>query len=127
MDWFRYNVLVDLNSSKRTILIFFDYQSNELVGFCILKNSVSERKICTLLIVPEYRGYFLGELLFEFSFSILGTRHPVFSVSSLSLSKFIGFASKYDWTTPKVVRNCYLEGIDEYIFNIGYHLQTDFS
>lgn len=121
MDWFRFSVLIDLGSSNRTILILFDVESKNLMGFCILKHSISERKICTLIILPEYRGYGLGEVVFEFAFSILETRNPVFSVSSVSLPQFIRFINKYQWTHPKVVRNCYLEGIDEYIFNCIDH------
>lgn len=112
-EWFQNKVLPFLASEKRSIL--GAYENGKLVGYSVLKDD-QEKKICTLEVVPEYRGKHYGKELLARSIEILGT--PSITCSEPLLRYFIGTFYECGMEFRKVVRDLYCPGVPEYFFEM---------
>lgn len=112
-EWFQSKVLPFLASKKRSIL--GAYENGKLIGYSVLKND-QEKKICTLEILPEYKGSRKGKELLLRSIKVLG--NPTITCSEPLLRYFIGLFYECGMEFQKVERDLYSPGIPEYFFGM---------
>ena len=98
INWYVTKVANDKN--KRVIR--FRY------GFIIL--DYAQKKICSLFVYEEFRGFGYGAKLFERSFEELGTRKPLLTVNKINIDGIKSMLDKYGFELT------YIEN-GEYIFN----------
>lgn len=104
-SWFLDKVVPGLESGERSML--YVLKQNEIVGLTILKDSISEKKICTFYVSPNMRGRGLAPILFEKSFDKLKTAKPVISVPEIVLGGFRKYIDQYkfDQTDSRFLPN----------------------
>ncbi|WP_301009007.1 hypothetical protein [Helicobacter sp. UBA3407] len=91
------------------------YQNVILKGICIVK--LSEKKLCTLRVMENYRNKGIGIRLFEKSFEALNTRMPLLSVSEEKLLSFKKIFDYYGFKLTSIKENYYRKGKKEYFYN----------
>lgn len=97
---------------ERNIVITID--ENSVAAIMILKKSDEEKKVCTLVVLPEFRKKGLSYKLFQYSFDVLGTNKPHFTVSEQVLPSFSKIIKKFDFKIRCVLVE---NGKLEYYFN----------
>lgn len=105
------------HSDIRTLVTVSKY--GKVIGMMILKRDEVEKKICSIMVDPEYRNQELGKLLIRSAFDILGTTTPLITVNAViwatTTIKYLlkGFGFVYSRT----IKNLYKDGEDELLFN----------
>lgn len=116
-NWFIESVLPGLYTNKRYLIL--RVRSERIVAAAILKKSAQENKICTLWVREDFQGLGLGNELFNQSFDLLKTDHPLMTISSAKLDQFRSLVRKYDFKLCTSYDSYYVQGMKEYSFN-GY-------
>lgn len=94
--------------------IIFSLDGFLIKGIIILKNTLSEKKICTFMVDEPYRNQKVGTLLLEESFKYLGTDKPIITIPESKTGDFQYFIDKYDWILTGEINKYYS---NELIFN----------
>ena len=68
-----------------------------VTGLSVMKKTLEELKICTLLVNPDYREQGISPLLLEDSFDYLGTSKPVITIAEKNLDPFSKIIDAYGW------------------------------
>jgi ribosomal protein S18 acetylase RimI-like enzyme len=114
-NWFDRQVVPGLTNGERTILI--EQRYGETAGLLILKNSVHERKICTLRVRDHFQNRGLGVRLFEKAFAILGTTAPLLSASQENLQAFDRLFRYFGFRFEREYEGLYRPYRSEFSFN----------
>lgn len=117
--WFEKKVKHDLTNSpeSRDIILCFSTRDKVAIsGIAIVKRS-EEKKICTLLVHPNYRRQGVASGLIEECFVYLGTSKPLLTVSSNVKPQLEKLLQKYNFTKTDVKEDYYSPGVAEYIYN----------
>jgi ribosomal protein S18 acetylase RimI-like enzyme len=93
--WFETKVLPGLQAGERSML--YASQGGKIIGLVILKDSASEKKICTFYVSPEARRKGLANRLFEQAFIKLRTSKPLISVPENQLRNFQKYIAQYQF------------------------------
>lgn len=108
-------------SEKRLVLIYCSDESIfDLKGVAILKNTVEERKICTLRVVNPYRRQGIGTLLLKKSIELLNDPYPLITVSGIHMDTFGPFLRKNGFVLKDKIKSLYRRGCYEYFYNVPY-------
>lgn len=108
-------------SEKRIILICCDSDNVfDIKGVAILKNTLEERKICTLRVLPPYRHQGIGTLLLKKSIEILKDQYPLITVSGIHMNSFGPFLRKNGFVLRDKIKSIYRRGCYEYFYNVPY-------
>lgn len=114
--WYEGKIVPGLESGDRSLLV--EIRNSELAGIAIIKDTIEEKKLCCLRVLPKFQNKSgVGLQLFERSMSELNTRYPLLSVSNDRheyfdrIFKYYGF--KKTWEYP----NLYRPQKTEYSFN----------
>jgi GNAT superfamily N-acetyltransferase len=99
---------------------------NAIAAVALLKHDCSEKKICTIEVIKQYRGVGLGRRLFELSFDVLNTSKPLISIADERLPYFSSITRYYGFTLEKVHKGYYRPTSTEYVFN-GSLSETDLT
>jgi hypothetical protein len=113
--WFSQKVEIGLASGERTLLM--RYVGSDLAGIAVVKHNMFESKLCCLRISPEFDGSGLGLKLFEDSFEVLQTDHPLLSVCEEQLPKFQRVFKHFAFKYGHHYKNFYRSGVSEHSFN----------
>lgn len=113
--WFKEKFLPDLKNKKRMYIVAQD-ESGKLVGCVLIKNTEEEKKICTLLVHPDYRKQGVGEKLMEQTLSELG-EHPLITVSDKNIEQLSPLLRKKGFHLSAVKKGAYRPEYTEYYFN----------
>jgi ribosomal protein S18 acetylase RimI-like enzyme len=92
-EWYE-KVLKEIPEGTRDII--FIRNERELKGFIIIKNSINEKKICSLYIKENFRKIGLATKLIEESFKVLKTTTPIISIPKETIKEFLYFIKKYN-------------------------------
>lgn len=114
-SWLFDKVLPGIVNGERTFLI--EMRANEVAGFMILKHSLSEKKLCTLRVRPEYESLGMGVRLFETAFEILETERPLLSVSEKVMPKFETLFRHFGFSREAIYEDRYLPRVRELSYN----------
>lgn len=113
--WFFEKVVPGVFSGERIIVTASD--GDILLGIMVLKNS-SEKKICTLRVLPEFQRQGIGHLLLDYAISILGTSNPIITVSDDHIHEFSSILLRdYNFSLTELQVGYYRDNHAEYVFN----------
>ncbi|MGF1924795.1 MAG: GNAT family N-acetyltransferase [Bacteroidia bacterium] len=115
-QWFWGQVVPGVNQGSRVIATL-SRESDDFASIAILKNSVAEKKICTLWVAPEFRACGLASRLIEHAFDLLSSERPLITVASERLSEFERPLAKFGFQLEQTYPNYYRTGSTEYAFN----------
>ncbi len=108
-------------SEKRLVLIYCSDESIfDIKGVAILKNTVEERKICTLRVMNPYRHQGIGTLLLNKSIELLNDPYPLITVSGIHMDIFGPFLRKNGFVLKDKIKSLYRRGCYEYFYNVPY-------
>lgn len=92
--------------------------NQKIAGVAFLKNEDGEQKVCTFLVLEEFRGKHIATKLLEKSFEFLGTTKPLISIADYKLSMFEGIIKKYGWEQTQILEEGYYNNTSrELVFN----------
>jgi len=114
--WYYEKVVNDIKYGKREILI---RQIDEDIAAIAILKKCDEIKICSFLVLPQYRKRGIGKELMEKSMDILGTKKPMITVSSESMTSFRQLLNNFGFEQYEKLDNYYKKNSSEYVFN-GY-------
>ncbi|MDE7290838.1 MAG: hypothetical protein K2N58_02225 [Treponemataceae bacterium] len=115
-DWFNNKVITEVQSSKRRVILA-STRLNDFAGVLILKNTATEKKICTLYVSQEIRNKKLGSLFFDIAFEKLKTDKPLITVSDDHIKEFDKLLKKYKFILSETIDGYYRSEISEYSYN----------
>lgn len=114
-EWFWDKQVRGLFDGNRDIIVAI--KNNKVIGISNIKNTLEEKKICTLTVDKRYRMKTVGSKLVDISTLMLGTTTPVITMSMDKLSDFSGIIKKYNWEITGVKKELYKEDVYEVIIN----------
>lgn len=117
-----HKVFCELQITEERIILVYCNDSNifEIMGLAILKNTIEERKICTLRVLPKYRRQGIGTCLLRKSTEVLNDPYPLITVSGMHMDSFGPFLRKNDFVLKDKIKSLYIRGCYEYFYNIPY-------
>ncbi len=114
--WYFSKVIPGVIEGNREILICTIDKS--VAGILILKNQVTEKKICTLFIVEKFQKLGVAEKLVRKACDLLGTKTPLFTVSSSNFNEFKNLILKFEWErTQTLPIGFYNLEYEEFVYN----------
>lgn len=116
-EWFNFKVIPGLSNGTRDILLIT--HKNDIAALSIFKNDFSEKKICTIRVVPKYQHMGLGSIIVETGMEYLNTRYPLITVPENKMVQFNKLFNKYDFHIHDVKSNVYIPESREYYFNLA--------
>lgn len=114
-DWYFNKVVNGLVSGSRSFII--EIRDGKMAGVAILKDSVREKKICTISVSEEFKSKGLGFRLFEKSMRLLDTDKPLASVSESRMPEFEKIFQHLNYEFSAEYRGLYLPQKSEFSFN----------
>lgn len=114
--WYWEKTIPAVFSGTREILIYL--VDNNIAGVAFLKKEDGEKKICTFLVLSEYRGQGIATKLIEKSFEFLETTTPLITIADYKLEMFNAIILKYNWKlTQTLPKGYYNNSSEELVFN----------
>lgn len=93
--WFYGKSIPRIFTKNGEIIFYLD--AFTIVGLTVLKRDTDEKKICTLMINPEYRKQGYAKELLEDTYNFLGTTKPVITIPEFRMSEFDRIIEEYGW------------------------------
>lgn len=120
-EWYQ-KVLEEMKNSsdKRQILLKIkgiNPTKAQLMGFCIIKNSPEEKKICTIYINPQFRKKGYATELINKAIGKLGIQKPLFTINEKLDPSFQKIIQKFKWELTDKKKGMYIPDSTEYIYN----------
>lgn len=92
--------------------------NNNVAGVAFLKKDTTERKICTFLVVEDYRGKHVSTKMLEHAFKYLGTPKPLITIADYKIPMFEHIIKKYNWElTQTMDEGYYTKSSRELVYN----------
>ncbi len=92
--------------------------NNNVAGVAFLKKDNTESKICTFLVVEEYRGKHVATNMLEQAFRYLGTTKPLITIADYKIEMFKNIIRKYDWKLTQIMSEGYYNNTSrEFVYN----------
>jgi len=113
-DWYWTKVVPGLGTTRRLDIV---RREGRIVGVCIAKRTEIERKICTLWVVPAYRGTGLGVRMLLDAMHWLGTSKPAVTVNEERYLDFVAIFRRLSFQPAKAVVGLYRPGKIEYLYH----------
>ncbi|WP_140456886.1 MULTISPECIES: GNAT family N-acetyltransferase [Priestia] len=113
--WYYDKIIPGIQNGQREIIMTYD--DKLISGISILKNTHSEKKICTLRVSSNYRKNGIGKILFEKSLDILNSDSPIITISENKIHQFRSLLNYYGFELSQVIPGCYVDSQDEYVYN----------
>ena len=113
-EWYRNTFLEGLKKGERTILIA--EEKGKLLGCALLKNMLTEKKLCTLFVHPDFRGKGIGSLLLKRTIEELGQK-PLIAVSEKNRKVVSSLFNRFGFHLSAQKKGQYLPQNTEYYFN----------
>ena len=115
-----YNKKVLTKAVHRTHYMYFAYMGNSIAGYLIMKNTIKEKKICTLFVKEEFRKRGAADYMFKFAIETLKTETPIFSLPESLIPDYKKLLEKYSFKLKCIYLDYYMEKENIYYYN-GYH------
>lgn len=114
--WWDVKIISEITNGRR--MVCAAYYNGILAGIMVLKNA-EEKKICTLYVLPEYRGQGIGTFLVRLAIQTLGTTKPIITVPEPVYDCFDIFLGSFGFRESARYPDYYVEGVTEIVYN-GY-------
>ena len=116
--WFYDKVVSGLSDNSRKIFLASTPLSfGKVNGVLILKNTLSEKKICTLYVDDDSRRNGIGQKFMDVAFNELNTDKPLITVSDNRLKDFDRLLNKFNFESGDALPDYYADNHTEYTFN----------
>lgn len=100
-DWYgKIFVEVLMGNVRREMVLALD--GTKIAGILILKDMDGEKKICNIVVLPEYRKQGIATALFEMAFEYLGTQKPMISIAQDLVPSFAALIRKYKFKLTNI-------------------------
>lgn len=100
-DWYgKIFVEVLMGNVRREMVLALD--GTKIAGILILKDMDGEKKICNIVVLPEYRKQGVATALFEMAFEYLGTQKPMISIAQDLVPSFAALIRKYKFKLTNI-------------------------
>ncbi len=117
-SWFYDKVIPELSNGSREVFIAQTPLSfGKVNGVLVLKNTNSEKKICTLYVDKESRMNGIGQKFMSIAFNELNTDKPLITVSDTRLKEFNRLLNKFNFESVDTLPDYYAYNHTEYTFN----------
>lgn len=113
-------VFREVSNGRRSIIVLMDKTVDVIAGLAILKDTIQEKKICTLRVAKEYRNQGCGSYLIEKAIDILKDPKPLITVSEEHVDDFKPLFHKFGFKIEDRVKSVYNDNKYEYYFNKPY-------
>lgn len=91
---------------------------SKVAGVAFLKRDNAESKICTFLVVDEYRGKHISTKMLDQAFKYLGTTKPMITIADYKIPMFEHIIKKYHWELTQTMNAGYYNSTSrEYVYN----------
>lgn len=120
-EWLSH-VFSHVKSGERSILIC--NKDEYIAGVVILKDTVTEKKICTIRVATKYRRQGIGTMLMIKAFELLNDDYPLITVSDDHILDFRPFLLRFGFREMSKINSVYRYGHSEYYFNKPYKHKT---
>ena len=114
-SWVSNVVIPGIIAGERSIIL--EYRRDDLAGLAILKDSLAEKKLCCLQVMPQFQGSGIGLSLFEKSFELLNTQNPLLSISEEQKNNFLKIFKYYGFELGEAYHQYYRPLKTELSFN----------
>ena len=114
-DWF-YKTFIPGIKKKERLIITAQNETGALIGCALIKNTPSEKKICTLYVKPKYRRQGIGTTLIRQAIQIVG-EYPLITVSQENINQLLPFLTRQGFRLSTAKRSLYRTDSIEYLFN----------
>lgn len=115
VKWLSIKVIPGLYNGERKILLH--QSNNKLAGIAIIKDTIFEKKLCCLRVLPEFQGTGIGLKLFERSFEELNTNKPLLSIAEEQKQTFRKLFEHYGFELAEIYEDYYRPKKKEFSFN----------
>lgn len=115
--WFNEKIIPNIRKDRD---VFLSYNSDGFTGAMILKNTDSEKKVCTLFVKDKYRYNKLGSDLLRIASEELETYKLPITISSEAIESFIN-SDNFNFYTENIKDDFYKKGMKEYFGYIMFH------
>jgi hypothetical protein len=116
-SWLDEKVLTGLYDGTRSIIV--EWREDKIAGVAILKHDSVEKKLCCLIIMPDFQNKGIGIKLFKKVFSVLGADKPLLSISEEKLPEFEKIFNYFGFEKTETYPNLYHPNTTEISYN-GY-------
>ncbi len=117
-EWYFYKQLPRIFTPNGEILfVRSEKDANTIIAMACLKKTETEKKICTLYVLDEYRGHHLGTRIIEESMKFLETTKPLITLADYKLPMFQSIIKKYGWELTDVITGLYNDKTKELCYN----------
>lgn len=113
--WYHDTVLNGLSNETRSIYLAKSF--GEIKGILILKDTVEEKKICTLYVDESSRSNRIGSKLMEIAMNEFHGEKPLITVADNHKEDFSHLFAKYNFKEEDLLPDYYTDGRIEYTFN----------
>ena len=89
-----------------------------VAGVAFLKKDHTESKICTFLVLENYRGKHVASKMLESAFKYLGTTKPLITIADYKIKMFDPIIKKYNWELTQTLGKGYYNNTSrEFVYN----------
>jgi len=113
--WYFNKVVSGVIDGSRGFIL--ELRDGKMAGVAILKDTVEEKKICTISVAEEFKSKGLGVRLFEKSMRLLDTEKPLATVSENRLPEFEKIFQYLNYEYFAEYRGFYVPQKSEFSFN----------
>lgn len=123
-QWFETKVKTQLGSGARRIYIAYPLtDEDKIAGVMILKDTIKEKKICTLCVFPEYHRQGIGHTFLQLAIDVLKTTQPLITVSDIHKEEFDPLFKEFGFKYEQSYLDYYTVGMKEHAYNGALNCQ----
>jgi ribosomal protein S18 acetylase RimI-like enzyme len=115
-SWLYFTFRAGIYVGERKILVA--HSDGDIAGLALLKNSISEKKICTFYVLPEYRDDGVGRSLMHKSLQTLGHNDIGISVSEERHSELSPLLRSCGFSLDSVLPGRYRNEKSEFFYQL---------
>lgn len=116
-EWYRNIFAQGFLKAEREIVVVTDMEA-EIAAFALLKNTFSERKICTFYVNPYFREAKVGTKFFPILIDYLGGKDIGISMNETVHPILHGLLDKFSFELNHTQTGLYLPNKKEYFYHI---------
>ncbi|SHH35040.1 GNAT family N-acetyltransferase [Desulfosporosinus lacus] len=114
-NWYFNSVVNGLNLNSRSIVLKIN--GSNIMALAILKDTIEEKKICTLFVKNKFKGLGIGRDLMSQCLYTLDYPKPIITISANRMKEFKTLIKEFDFKLFEEYKSYYVNGLDEYSFN----------
>lgn len=123
--WFNVTLMAGIRKGHRSVVVVT--VDDKTVACSVLKNTVQEKKICSVYVLPTYRRRGIGEMLIDYSMCILNDANIKITIPEENNPWAIKHLKNKGFLLQDVRQDMYRTGVSEYHYASGYIRKPKYS